>query len=46
VESFGLKGDEKVLDFGCGPGAASRYIANFMPRIFAIGARKMIILMR
>jgi len=27
VESLGLNGDEKVLDFGCGPGAASKFIA-------------------
>jgi ubiquinone/menaquinone biosynthesis C-methylase UbiE len=27
VDSIGLKGDEKVLDFGCGPGAASKFIA-------------------
>lgn len=27
VQSFGLSGDERVLDFGCGPGAASRFIA-------------------
>ncbi len=32
VESFGLKGDEKVLDFGCGPGAASRYIAPILEK--------------
>jgi 2-polyprenyl-3-methyl-5-hydroxy-6-metoxy-1,4-benzoquinol methylase len=28
VESFGLKGDEKVLDFGCGPGATSKFIVQ------------------
>jgi 2-polyprenyl-3-methyl-5-hydroxy-6-metoxy-1,4-benzoquinol methylase len=27
VNSIELKGDEKVLDFGCGPGAASKFIA-------------------
>ncbi len=27
VKSMDLKGDEKVLDFGCGPGAASKFIA-------------------
>jgi 2-polyprenyl-3-methyl-5-hydroxy-6-metoxy-1,4-benzoquinol methylase len=27
VHSIELKGDEKVLDFGCGPGAASKFIA-------------------
>ena len=27
VNSLELKGDEKVLDFGCGPGAASKFIA-------------------
>jgi len=27
VDSIELKGDEKVLDFGCGPGAASKFIA-------------------
>jgi 2-polyprenyl-3-methyl-5-hydroxy-6-metoxy-1,4-benzoquinol methylase len=27
VKSMNLKGDEKVLDFGCGPGAASKFIA-------------------
>jgi len=32
VEFFGLKGDEKVLDFGCGPGASSRYIAPILEK--------------
>jgi 2-polyprenyl-3-methyl-5-hydroxy-6-metoxy-1,4-benzoquinol methylase len=27
VRSLDLKGDERVLDFGCGPGAASKFIA-------------------
>ena len=27
VDSIVLDGDEKVLDFGCGPGAASKFIA-------------------
>jgi 2-polyprenyl-3-methyl-5-hydroxy-6-metoxy-1,4-benzoquinol methylase len=27
VNSIDLKGNEKVLDFGCGPGAASKFIA-------------------
>jgi cyclopropane fatty-acyl-phospholipid synthase-like methyltransferase len=27
VDSIGLGGDEKVLDFGCGPGAALKFIA-------------------
>jgi len=30
VKSFGLKGDEMVLDFGCGPGAASKFIAQIL----------------
>lgn len=30
VESFDLKGNEKVLDFGCGPGAASKFIAQIL----------------
>jgi ubiquinone/menaquinone biosynthesis C-methylase UbiE len=32
VESFGFEGGEKVLDFGSGPGAASRYIAPVLER--------------
>jgi len=28
VKTLELKGDEKVLDFGCGPGAASKFIAS------------------
>jgi ubiquinone/menaquinone biosynthesis C-methylase UbiE len=28
VESLGLRGDERVLEYGSGPGAASRYIAK------------------
>ena len=27
VKSMNLRGDEKALDFGCGPGAASKFIA-------------------
>ena len=29
-KTFGLKGDEKVLDFGCGGGAGSRCLANLL----------------
>ena len=32
VEFFDLKGDEKVLDFGCGPGAASKFIAQILEK--------------
>lgn len=32
VESFDLKGDEMVLDFGCGPGAASKFIAQILEK--------------
>lgn len=32
VESFDLKGDENVLDFGCGPGAASKFIAQILEK--------------
>lgn len=32
VESFGLKGDEKMLDFGCGPGSTSRFIAQILEK--------------
>jgi ubiquinone/menaquinone biosynthesis C-methylase UbiE len=32
VESFDLKGDETVLDFGCGPGAASKFIAQILEK--------------
>lgn len=28
--TFGLKGNEKVLDFGCGGGVGSKYILNFL----------------
>lgn len=31
-KNFGLKGDEKVLDFGCGGGASSRCLANLLNR--------------
>ena len=30
VKTFGLRGDEKVLDFGCGGGAGSRCLASFL----------------
>ena len=30
VESFNLKGYEKVLDFGCGPGSTSKFIAQIL----------------
>jgi len=29
-KTFGLKGNERVLDFGCGGGAGSRYLANLL----------------
>jgi 2-polyprenyl-3-methyl-5-hydroxy-6-metoxy-1,4-benzoquinol methylase len=32
VESFDLKGDEKVLDFGCGPGSTSKFIAQILEK--------------
>jgi 2-polyprenyl-3-methyl-5-hydroxy-6-metoxy-1,4-benzoquinol methylase len=32
VESFDLNGEEKVLDFGCGPGAASTFIAQTLEK--------------
>ena len=32
VESFDMKGDEKVLDFGCGPGATSKFIAQILEK--------------
>ncbi len=32
VGSLGLKGDEKVLDFGCGPGSASKFIAQTLEK--------------
>ena len=32
VDSFHLKGDEKVLDFGCGPGSASKFIAQILEK--------------
>jgi ubiquinone/menaquinone biosynthesis C-methylase UbiE len=31
VESMGLKGDERVLEFGPGPGKMSRYLASALP---------------
>jgi ubiquinone/menaquinone biosynthesis C-methylase UbiE len=31
-QSFGLKGDEKVLDFGCGGGAGSRCLLKLLNR--------------
>jgi len=30
MKTFGLKGDERVLDFGCGGGASSRCLASFL----------------
>ena len=30
VKTFGLKGDERVLDFGCGGGVGSRCLANYL----------------
>ena len=30
--TFGLKGNERVLDFGCGGGAGSRYLANLLDK--------------
>jgi SAM-dependent methyltransferase len=30
IRSINLKGDESVLDFGCGGGAASRYAMKFL----------------
>jgi ubiquinone/menaquinone biosynthesis C-methylase UbiE len=32
VESFNLNGEEKVLDFGCGPGATSTFIARTLEK--------------
>jgi len=32
VGSFGLKGDEMVLDFGCGPGSTSKFIAQILEK--------------
>jgi ubiquinone/menaquinone biosynthesis C-methylase UbiE len=32
VQSFGLKGNEHVLDFGCGPGSTARFIAQAVER--------------
>ena len=32
VGSFGLKGDEMVLDFGCGPGSTSKFIAKILEK--------------
>ena len=29
-KTFGLKGDERILDFGCGGGAGSRCLANLL----------------
>lgn len=29
-QTFGLKGNEKVLDFGCGGGAGSKYLVNLL----------------
>lgn len=30
IRNLGLKGDESVLDFGCGGGTASRYVMDFL----------------
>ena len=30
IKSFGLRGDEKILDFGCGGGSGSRCLLNFL----------------
>ena len=32
VVSFGLKGNEMVLDFGCGPGSTSKFIAQIVEK--------------
>ena len=32
VGSLGLKGDEMVLDFGCGPGSTSKFIAQILEK--------------
>ncbi|MBS3819409.1 class I SAM-dependent methyltransferase [bacterium] len=32
VQSFHLKGDEKVLDFGCGPGSTAKFIAGILEK--------------
>jgi 2-polyprenyl-3-methyl-5-hydroxy-6-metoxy-1,4-benzoquinol methylase len=32
VRSLDLRGDERVLDFGCGPGAASKFIAQTLQK--------------
>jgi len=32
VGSFGLMGDEMVLDFGCGPGSTSKFIAQILEK--------------
>jgi ubiquinone/menaquinone biosynthesis C-methylase UbiE len=32
VKSFGLKGSEKLLDFGCGPGSTSKFIAPILEK--------------
>jgi len=32
VESFGLEGNEMVLDFGCGPGSTSKFIAQILEK--------------
>jgi ubiquinone/menaquinone biosynthesis C-methylase UbiE len=32
IKSYGLAGDERVLDFGCGGGAASRCLADYLNR--------------
>jgi len=32
IKSYGLKGNERVLDFGCGGGTASRCLARYLNR--------------
>ena len=32
IEKFGLKGNEKILDFGCGGGVCARYIAELLSK--------------
>lgn len=31
-KTFGLKGNERILDFGCGGGAGSRFLANLLSK--------------
>ena len=32
AQSLDLTGDEKIIDFGCGPGLVSRYLADSVPQ--------------